>query len=510
MRNNKILLKLALVAFTLGSCNKYLDVNTDPNRPTDANITPELIFTQAEAAVAFRTTSNTYTLFLNHWVGYSAQNGTFAPQQNEITYNIDQSFSNAIFVWWNEVLFDLHQAKIKALETGNNGIAAASMILTANLTQQLVDLYGNIPYSQAFNVDAYPTPDYDNAQDIYNSLQSVLDSAILLLGTEAPSSFGANDIIAHGDQTLWIKYANTLKLRLLIRQSEISGFDPSSETAKITANGGVLMAGENISVNPGYVDDVGKQNPFYSNFGWSPTGVVNTSSDNANDFIINRMGNDADPRLERFFYPVAFDPSNGWLGAVYGDEISNIPPASQLSYFGPAVVGNVTADGVGDGTGARASQWIMPAYESMFLYAEAVERGWFPGSAQTAYENAVIESFTWLGVPDPTTAATTYMTNNADADYTQAGPTIAEKVNFIDYQKYLANTMIDPVESYADIRRLPNMMPNTDYISKAPGNVHNSLPLRLPYPSSEATTNGTNLAKQGTIDIYASKLFWEP
>src|SRR6185369_12988730 len=132
MRNNKILLKLALVAFTLGSCNKYLDVNTDPNRPTDANITPELIFTQAEAAVAFRTTSNTYTLFLNHWVGYSAQNGTFAPQQNEITYNIDQSFANAIFVWWNEVLFDLHQAKVKSLETGNNGIAAASMILTAD------------------------------------------------------------------------------------------------------------------------------------------------------------------------------------------------------------------------------------------------------------------------------------------------------------------------------------------------------------------------------------------
>ena len=510
MRNNKILLKLALVAFTLGSCNKYLDVNTDPNRPTDANITPELIFTQAEAAVAFRTTSNTYTLFLNHWVGYSAQNGTFAPQQNEITYNIDQSFANAIFVWWNEVLFDLHQAKVKSLETGNNGIAAASMILTADLTQQLVDLYGNIPYSQAFNVNAYPTPDYDNAKDIYNDLQGVLDSAILLLGTEAPSSFGASDIIAGGNQTLWIKFANTLKLRLLIRQSEVSGFDPSSEISKITANGGVLMAGESMSVNPGYVNDVGKQNPFYANFGWSPTGVVNTSSDNANNFIINALGNDGDPRIERFFYPVGFDGANGFLGAVYGDDISNIPPASGLSYFGPGVVGNINSANAGDGTGAAASQWIMPSYESMFLYAEAVERGWFPGTAQTAYEDAVRESFIWLGVPDAVNSANTYMANNADADYTQAGPTLAEKVNFINYQKYLANTMIDPVESYSDIRRLPNMMPSDDYISKASGNSHTTLPLRLPYPSSEATTNGTNLAKQGTIDIYSSKLFWEP
>jgi hypothetical protein len=54
------------------------------------------------------------------------------------------------------------------------------------------------------------------------------------------------------------------------------------------------------------------------------------------------------------------------------------------------------------------------------------------------------------------------------------------------------------------------MMPSDDYISKASGNSHTTLPLRLPYPSSEATTNGTNLAKQGTIDIYSSKLFWEP
>ena len=65
-----------------------------------------------------------------------------------------------------------------------------------------------------------------------------------------------------------------MKLRLLIRQSEVAGFDPSGEMAKIVANGGVLTAGESIAVNPGYSNDVNKQNPFYSGYGWSPTGAL--------------------------------------------------------------------------------------------------------------------------------------------------------------------------------------------------------------------------------------------
>jgi hypothetical protein len=509
MRNNKIFFKLILVGLTFTSCNKYLDVNNDPNRVTDANITPELIFTQSEVAVGARQASADF-LFLYHWMGYSAQNGGFAPQQNEISYNIDPSFGNTLFINHEHVLFDLQQAETKALASGDTATAAASMILSAKLWQELVDLFGNIPYSQAFKVNTTTTPAYDNAQDIYNALQLKLDSAIAYFQTTTiTSAFSGADVIAQGNPTLWIEFANTMKLRLLIRQSQVSGFDPTADINKIVAAGGPLGAGQTISVNPGYVNDVNKQNPFYANFGWSPTGVVSTGSDNANNYIISILGGNGDPRIGAFFYPVGF-AGNTFAGAVYGENIGSIPTQANLSYFGPGIVGGITASNVGNGTGAAQNQWIMTSFESMFLTAEAIARGWLPGTAQTAYEAAVTESFVWLNVPNAATAAATYLTSGAPGSWaTNAGGTAASQATFITYQKYLANTMIDALESYADLRRL-NMLSDNSYISQAPGKISNTLPVRLLYPQSEYTTNATNVNKQGTINAFTSKIFWEP
>lgn len=504
--NNKVLFKIMLVVISLSSCNKYLDVNNDPNRVTDVNITPELLFTGSEALVGARAAGGDF-LFLDHWVGYYAQNGAFAPQQNEISYNIDFSFCNAIFVNHMAVLFSLHQAEVKALVSGDTAVAAGSMVLAAKLWQELVDLYGNIPYSQAFNVNLYPTPAYDKAQDIYNSLELKLDTAIAYFGNPGLKKFAAADIIAGGDQGLWIKFANSLKLRLLIRQSQVSGFNPSADIAKILATGGVLGAGQSISVNPGYVNDVKKQNPYYANFGWDPTGVVSTSADNANNYIISILENTNDPRLSQFFYSVGFN-SNKYIGAVFGDALANIPPASGLSYFGPGLVGTINSTNVGDGSGAKQNQFIIPSFESMFWYAEAVARGWIPGNAEDAYKAAVTESFAWIGVSD-TSSASAYIVSNPDADFANAGTTPDSKATFIAYQKYIALTGIDPMEVFFDISRL-HMLTDMSYVSIFPGIINSTPPVRLLYPQSEYTTNSVNVLKEGTINQFTSKLFWQP
>src|SRR5450432_470448 len=515
--NNKILFKLMLVVLTLSSCNKFLDINSDPNRVTDANITPELIFTQAEVAVGARQASGNFT-FMNHWVGYAAENGGFAPQADEVTYTFTASFCDPIWIGHYHVLFDLSQSKSKGLASGNVALAGASMVLSAKLFQELVDLYGNIPYTQAFQVGTTTTPAYDDAKTIYSSLQLQLDSAIMLFGepNTTGSKFANADVIAQGNTDIWIKFANTLKLRLLIRQSEVSGFDPSADIAKINANGGPLGAGESIAVNPGFVNDVNKQNPFYGNYGWSPTGVLSDAADNANNYDLFLLGA-SDPRLGRFWYPTGFT-GNTFAGANYGE----FPGPQNLSYFGPALVGNLMSQGalfVGDGSGAINSMWIMPAFESMFLYAEALARGWVPGmgdaEAKLEYNAAVAESFTWMGVPDPVTAATDFVTNNPEKDYSDplgGGTTLTSKVDFLALQKYISMTMIDPLEAYADIRRL-NMLPTdatNTYISVAQGNTFTSLPLRLYYPQSETTTNDENVKKQPPVNLYTTKLFWEP
>ena len=498
--NKNIIVGISLSAMLFAGCSKsYLDVNSDPNRVTDENVTPELIFTQAEQAVG-ALPANNYG-FLDNWMGYFAPNGDFAPNQTEQTYKIDFSFGDPLWQNSYNVLFDLHQSKMKALGDSNTVLAAANMILSAKIFQELVDLYGNLPYSQAFQSATIPTPAYDDAQSIYNDLMASLDSAVdYMSGATAPLSFQNADIIASGNLALWIHFANTLKLRLLIRQSQVAGFNASDEIAKIVSSGGVLADGENISVNPGYTNDVNKQSPFYANFGYDPTGNKANTSTNANAYTLEILNTSGDPRIGQFFQPVG----NSYVGNVYGDPTGSLSNGANTSYFGPGLIG---AD-PGSGAGASQDQFIFPAYEALFLQAEAIARGWMSGNVQSVYEDAVTQSFVWLNVPDAASAAANYLAGADIANWGNAGTSVTSHVNFIAYQKYIANCGVDPLESYSDERRL-HFLP-AGYVSTNPAKVANSLPLRLLYPQSEYTTNGTSVQAEGTIDPYTTKIFWEP
>jgi hypothetical protein len=498
IKNNLLIIPLAIFIFLAGCKKGYLDVNDDPNRVTENNVTPELIFPQAATAVGARTASLNFG-FLNNWLGYTSTSGSFAIDQTETTYNIDFSFGDALFQNHYGVLFDLYQTKVKAIAKGDSVLAGAAMILSAKLWQELVDVFGDIPYSQAFQNSTNTRPAYDKAEDIYNSLLKSLDSAKEFMALPARSTFAAIDVVNHGNQSLWIKFANTLKLRLIIRQSEVPGFDPAPEIAKIGTSGSglnVLHAGENILVNPGYTNETNKQSPFYANYGLTPTGAEANPITRANVYFVNLLSSTSDPRLTRVFKPVT---GTTVVGTTYGLAAGN-PTSSNASSFGVGLVSS-----------SSQNQWIYPAFESMFLEAEAIARGWVPGNsnAQAAYEAAVRESFVWLGVPDAATAATTYLNTQAIAMWSNAGATPLSKARFIAYQKYIALAGVDPLEAWSDLRRL-NMIPDKGYITVNPGKASSSLPVRLLYPQSEYTTNAANVNAEGSINAFTSKIFWQP
>jgi hypothetical protein len=151
----------------------------------------------------------------------------------------------------------------------------------------------------------------------------------------------------------------------------------------------------------------------------------------------------------------------------------------------------------------------MPSFESLFLKAEAIARGWMPGDAKTAFEDAITESFVWLNVPDAQNAAASYIADNPDiADWSNAGTTADDRDRFVVFQKYIAMCCIDPREAWADERRL-HFLP-AGFISVNPNRISNTLPLRLLYPQSEYTTNGENVLKEGTINQFTTKIFWQP
>jgi hypothetical protein len=499
---SKSIIIAGLLAVAVSGCKKsFYDINQNPNDITVDNITSELILPAAlhTAGAGDAGGNGVGYNWLNKWMGYWSNSGSFSPTQEESTYNITGNFQQTR---WNVLynnLNDFYTIEQKAPTEGKDFYAGIAKTMKAKYFQDLVDLFGNVPYSQAFQLKEFPTPKYDKGQDIYNDLQRVLDEAIAIFETKPlPAGASSVDILYNGNKTLWIKFANTLKLRLLIRQSEMPGFNPATEIAKIIAKGGVIQSGESADVNPGYSNATGKQNPFYATFGFTVTGVSANESDRANAYFLNILKANKDPRLQRYFRPASSptNPADPYVGTVYGSAPNDAFNSNRTSGIGPGLVGS-----------ASQSMWILTSVESMFLYAEAVARGWITGNAQEAYENAVRESFIWLGVPGAVAAANTYMANNASANWANAPASTLDKVKFIVYQKYLSLAGINPLEAYNDYRRLgvPSNLP----LSVDPGRVGTGLPVRVLYPTAETAVNSSSVGAEGNINPFTSKVFWD-
>jgi hypothetical protein len=494
----KILAFASLGAVALAGCQKKLDINQNPNQPEDKSVTAEHILPNALHFTGVQT-ANGYG-WLANWIGYWSPSGSFNPSTEESSYNVTNTFQEAKWSGIYNTLFDLQKAEDKAAVAGQTFYKAIAMVMKAHLYQNLVDIYGNVIYSQAFQPTTYPTPAYDDGAAIYQDLHVKLDSAILLLKTATVSNNAKTiDIVYGGESGLWIKLANTLKLRLLIRASKVNA-NPTAELAKIKANGGVLQAGETADVNPGYRNDNNKQSPFYSAYGLLVSGEEANTFFRANAYAIENLEGWGDVRLG-YFFKKAKSPGSAahpYVGTVYGGEPNSAFGGDQTSNIGEGLVRT-----------AEQAQWVVTSMESMFLQAEAILKGWdiggpYVGNAQAAYEAAIRESFAWLKVPNAQTEADDYIANAADwASATDD----AERLELIIWQKYTALTGINPLEAWNDYRRLgiPSDIPLS--INGARGT--RQIPVRLLYPSIEYAVNPTNVQKQGTINTQTSTLFWD-
>ena len=121
--------------------------------------------------------------------------------------------------------------------------------------QQLVDNYNNVPYSQALQGTKKSNPAYDNGSAIYDDLLKQLDAAIALIqgAPTTDANPGVADIMYGGNMTNWLKFANTLKLRLALRQSNVAAKTAALKAAvAATASLGYIDASISALVNPGY------------------------------------------------------------------------------------------------------------------------------------------------------------------------------------------------------------------------------------------------------------------
>jgi hypothetical protein len=399
---------------------------------------------------------------------------------------------------------------------------------------QLVDIYNNVPYTEAMKGLEFTRPKYDDGKSVYEGSMNKINEAIDLLkkvkaagGVDAVQ--GTADIMFGGDVDKWLKFANTLKLRYLIHQANKADRASyiTAEIGKITASGaGFLGSGEDASVAPAYTAD--KPNAFYSSFGFNVAGNQATDYWRANKHAIEQLKLHGDPRLGYFYKPIVTAVPSGakepfptgsptnYRGNEYGRSIDNSTFPYQIANYvsqvgGVATAGAVTAASTGLVKGYNQRAWILTSVESMFLQAEAIQRGWLPGDKEAAYKAAVRESFRWLNVDKSQSAADASFdawykaqdeNNNASVSYAKA----SNKLNVLLYQKYMALNGSNHLESWTDYRR------NGAYpvlpLSVNVGRTSSVLPVRLRYPQREFDLNTDAVLTAGSDNQFTSKIWW--
>ena len=481
---------LVVLLMVVSGCKQdFLDINDNPNQVTAA--TPELVLPDALAATGSYATTNFY--FLNLWMGYWNWSGNYSINLSDKNYQFTNSFNQGIWTNGYINLKNYNYIDQQGATLNQPLLQGMGKIMKAYHFQILVDTYGDIPYTQALQGTAAITPAYDKAQDIYDDLIKQIDAGLALLakgtGTRNP---GTNDIMFGGDIPTWQRFANTLKLRILLRQTEKADRVAyiQAQFATIKASGyGFLGAGENAQVNPGYVNSQNQQNPLYGAF-YAVNGSPSLTNNQykANAYALSLLKQTKDPRIAAYYRPVGGTGTN-FNGTSFGtvDVLVN----SLVSDIGPGVL-----------TGVDKPAVILSSHESLFMQAEAAQRGYITGSAKTLYQAAVTESFVNAG--RTAAEATTYLaqTGVANVDFDAS----TNKIATIITQKWISENSLAPFEAWADYRRLG--LPADLPISQEPSTSVKQIPVRLFYPQTEFSTNATVVNAQGTINQFTSKIFW--
>lgn len=514
------------------SCTDWLDVNHNPNYALEETVTKDLLLSFVENDMnADRTTYHG----LQNMAEYLTKSGTVSGTYPFLTGLLAPQNSNSYWSTRYARIMNLKSIAHKAVEENNSGYEGIAGVLTVINFRELVDIFGDVPYTEAALGNEYLTPKYDKGADVYANLLKDIDTAISKLDeaindpTYSIGTLKKADIICNGDLNQWKRYAYSIKLSLLMRISNVQ--DVSAQVAAIKDKG--LDINEVIKGNPGYYKADNKMNHVYEYWGWTYLDnestyhkqVVPTSQ------LVDELRDNNDPRLR-----VYIDPRKSLAEDKNGRTDYKKHGLDKEYYIGVPYGQLFPADGdnaskIGLGILAKSSSkvdgpqediYIMPGALVGFYLAEAALRGMIDGgdaqakiyyekavtSAIKMYEKALLDNgYTMAGVKAPIdgtaeeTAAEFLSQDNKTINWDLMNTT-EEKMCAIQTQKWISLFMIDPLEAWSEQRR-------TDYPklkvshSQAKGS---KLIIRLPYPDTERNLNPNNFTE---IDIFESLIFWD-
>lgn len=446
------------------SCDNFLDINTSPNEPAEAPV--ELVFPAATGSAAY-VIGGWYQILGGMWAQHWTQSTGASQYRGIDSYDVQNDFldDRQYGELYAGAINDLEYIRKTAKADENWSYYLMATVVQSYVYQVLVDLYDKVPFSDALKGDeANLTPKFDDGQAIYDSLIVRIDGALSknlsAITVQAP---GNDDVIFEGDLEKWVQFANTLKLKIFLRQSG--------------ARSAVAEAGvESLFVNPDFLtedasfkafkDEVDNRNPVYE------TGVDRL----AGNITISRtlhayLDDNGDPRRDDIMnYPVNTPSAHNTL--VQGNYLLTVP--TNISGLSTPTLEPLDA------------VYFMSAAESYFLQAEAIARYGVAGDAAELYESGIAASFDKFG----TTADPSTVYGPGEAYEFPSGGTLADKVEAIITQKWIAMANSQSLEAFFE----QNRTGFPDFFTPAVNNVTSgNLPRRLSYPQSERLRNPNNV-----------------
>ncbi|MDR2118525.1 MAG: SusD/RagB family nutrient-binding outer membrane lipoprotein [Tannerellaceae bacterium] len=475
-----IYISLAILLTLLSACtDQFEDYNEDKKNP--AEVSGESLFSNAQKELIDHIGStsvnrNIFKLWAQYW--------TETTYTDEANYDLTTRniADNNFRYYYREALKDFLEAETVITATDYTNDPSPKVkenklliieLLRAYTFQQLVDIFGAVPYTDALNVEnVYPA--YDAGDAIYKDLIRKVDEA---LGGLDPGSgsFGRADLFYGGDVGLWIKFGNSLKVKLGIA---LADYDPalSAETVLSGVNGGVFESSADDALFA-YLGASPNFNPIYAD-------VI---ASGRHDFIpantiVDIMNGLEDPRRPAYF--TLHETENGlqYVGGAYG----RTSPYGSHSHIADAIT-------------APDFKGILFTYsEVQFYLAEAAARGFdLPLPAETYYSEAVKASFEFWNVP----GVEDYLAK-PEVAYDQAN--WKERIALQQWLSFYTRGL----EGYNTYRRLDYPRFNIAELIRD----ESEIPTRFTFPVNEQTLNEANYDAASQLiggDRLTTKIFWD-
>lgn len=456
MKMMKNIIYIAITVFFVSCTNDFEEINTNPNSPTEVQsslLLRQVIYDFGEQMsyegfvagdlLGQHRTAVDFNLFDRHALKSPQLGGNPWP----IIYTNLRD---------NEILLQ----RATSIET-DRVYEGPARVLKAYMGSMLTDLFGDVPYFSAFQgQNGIVTPEYDSQEEIYlseNGIISELDKSIEVMGSYEGAISLEGDLLYNGDLQGWILFANSIKLRCLLRLSD--RIDVSGQVEEIYNSGFYISQNEENAV---FDFTASQPNNFrmarlrigdFTNFVMSKT----------MEEIITQYN---DPRAEVFFQTIETDEYSGLLNGIDASQTS-----IEISDY--SLSGTIYRE-----QSELLDANFMTAWETHFLLSEAASKGMLSADSRSLYESGVQLAFDYWHTELPAD----YLTDVADFDNPDKSP-----LEQIITQKWLANTFQD-YQAWIEWKRtgFPNLKPVSASLN------NDIIPVRMPYPAEEAALNADN------------------